>query len=198
MGEGCRFGRVSEISRADHVTVDNAVLGSPIVTRLATGCAREIEADPRRQPQITWSMLVLLLPSGRKAWRLQKGRLRKGRSMSSDLMRMDAQTGQPVRVIQPGVECLASARYESWLHRSRKHIHHCSLLRRFVLETAWAGSVGRHIVAAIRGGGVWSVKRFHVHVRSLRWLGDDGVGVPGRAPNHQSRDKVCGDLERDT
>jgi hypothetical protein len=93
-------------------------------TAFAARCVRGVEAGSWRQPRVTWSML-LHSPPARGRCGASKEAVPKGRGVSGELTPLDVERGDPSGV-QPGVECLASARCESWLHRSRRHIYHCS------------------------------------------------------------------------
>jgi hypothetical protein len=120
---------VSEISRTDHVTVDNAVLDSP-----RTYLPRRPRSQRGAYEESKQVRGVNHEPPGphcstrhqRKGGVVpREGRSRKGRGMGGELMRLNVERGNPSGV-QPGVECLASARYESWLHHSRRRIYPCS------------------------------------------------------------------------
>lgn len=118
-------------------------------------------------------------------------RSRKGRGMGGEPMRLDAERGNPSGV-RSGVECLASARYESWLHHSRRHIYHCNPSRGFTLagsfRRARARAVG-HADRCYRGLGVLAVTRLRVDARE-RWFevsGGSVATVPGPRQGNGSR-----------
>lgn len=104
--------------------------------------------------------------------------------MGGEPMRLNVERGNPSGV-RPGVECLASARYESWLHHSRRHIYHYSpssgLTLTGSLRTAGARAVG-HANRCYRGLGVLAVTRLRVDARGRwfegeQWFGGDSAGA---------------------
>lgn len=176
-----------EISRADHVTVDNAVLDLP---RICLGdCVRSVVRTSGRSrfAASTAGHLVHTTPlvTGEgKGVVPRKGRPRKGRGMAGEPMLPDVERGNP-NAVRSGAECLASARYESWLHRSRRHIYHRSPSMGFTLagslRKAGTRAVG-HTNRCYRGLGVLAVTRLRVDARRAvvrRWAMVLVATVPG-------------------
>jgi hypothetical protein len=123
--------------------------------------------------------------------------------MGGKPMRLDVERGNPSGV-RPGVECLASARYESWLHRSRRHIYHCSPSSGFTLAGSFrrvcARAVG-HTDRCYRGLGVLAVTRLRVDARERwfegeRWFGGDSAGAQAGQRITQAATRCAASRER--